>query len=165
MRASAAQPRATPAVTAVTEGMAGMVEAVIEGMVVAKAVVEVVMEASAETAAAVIEIELPIGGLAVIIIRRIAVVGGLARAGREGEHGADQDDDRRDLCTAARCAQPPSEGSARPSPRVAEDLSASGSWGSRLDPRPADSAWLARAGPTCIGAAPSGCRDHEVVTG
>src|SRR5260221_7966426 len=60
--------------------------------------------------------------------------------------------------------QPPSDGSARPSLRVAEGLSASGSWGSRLDPRPADSAWLARAEPTCIGAAPGGCRDHEAVT-
>src|SRR5260221_7640976 len=60
--------------------------------------------------------------------------------------------------------QPPSDGSARPSLGVGEGLSASGSWGSRLDPRPADSACLARAEPTCIGAAPGGCRDHEAVT-
>jgi hypothetical protein len=88
-------------VPAVIEGMAGMVEAVIEEMVVAKAVVEVVMEVAAEATAAVIEIELPIGSLAVIIIRRIAVIRGLARAGREDERGADHDDDGRDLGTAA----------------------------------------------------------------
>ena len=86
------------------EGMAGMAEAVTEGMVVAKAVIEVVMEAAAEAAAAVIEIELPIGSLSVIIIRWIAVVGGFASAGREDERGADHDDDRRDLGTAARHA-------------------------------------------------------------
>jgi hypothetical protein len=91
-------------VPAVIEGMAGMVEAVTEGTVVAKAVVEIVMEAAAEATAAVIEIELPIGSLAVIIIRRIAVVGGLASAGREDESGADHDDHRRDLGTAARHA-------------------------------------------------------------
>jgi hypothetical protein len=88
----------------VIEGMARMVEAVTEGMVAAKAVIEVAMEAAAEATAAVIEIEFPIGSLAVIIIRWIAVVGGLASAGREDERGADHDDDRRDLGTAARHA-------------------------------------------------------------
>src|SRR5260221_11861017 len=52
----------------------------------------------------VIGIEPPIGSLAVIIIRRIAVVGGLASAGREDESSADHDDHRRDLGTAARHA-------------------------------------------------------------
>jgi hypothetical protein len=91
-------------VPAMIEGMADMVEAVTEGMVVAKAVIEVAMEAAAEAAAAVIEIELTIGSLSVIIIRRIAVVGGLAGAGCEDDRGADHDDDRRDLGTAARHA-------------------------------------------------------------
>jgi hypothetical protein len=91
-------------VSAMIEGMAGMVEAVSEGTVVAKAVIEVVMEAAAEAAAAIIEIELPIGSLAVVIIRRIAVVGCLASAGCEDDRGADHDDDRRDLGTAARHA-------------------------------------------------------------
>ena len=91
-------------VPAVIEGMADMIEAVTEGMVVAKAVLEVVMEAAAEAAAPVTEIRIPIGSLAVIIIRRIAVAGGLASAGRDDESGADHDDDRRDLGTAARHA-------------------------------------------------------------
>jgi hypothetical protein len=132
-------------VPAVIEGMTGMVEAMTEGMLVAKAVVEVVMEAAAEAAAAVIEIELPVGTRAVIIICGIAVVGGLAGAGRENKRGAEDYDDRRDPCTAARHAT--SIGRFGPSLlRVAEDLSASRIWGSRLHPRPADSAWLARAG-------------------
>src|SRR5258708_5087742 len=45
-----------------------------------------------------------------------------------------------------------------------EDLSASGIWGSSLDPRPADSACLARAGPTYIGAALGGCRYLVAIT-
>jgi hypothetical protein len=88
-------------VPAVIEGMTGMVEAVTEGTIVAKAVVEVMMEAAAEAAAAVIEIELPVGNRAVIIIRGIAVVGRIAGAGRENERGTDHYDDRRDPCTAA----------------------------------------------------------------
>ena len=62
-------------------------------MVVAKAVGEALMEAAAKAAAAIIEIDPSVGSRLIIIIAGVAVVGGLAHAGREGKRGADHDDD------------------------------------------------------------------------